>query len=100
MVTKYEVVAGDTLSKLAQRFYGDATLFPVIAVPNGITDPDEITVGQELLIPYITERHTVAPTRHCRDWRNTSTATGPCSRCSRRPTTSPTRMSSRSAAHC
>ncbi|UTM35304.1 LysM peptidoglycan-binding domain-containing protein [Rhodococcus pyridinivorans] len=61
MVTKYEVVAGDTLSKLAQRFYGDATLFPVIAVPNGITDPDEITVGQELLIPYITERHTVAP---------------------------------------
>ncbi|MGW5339310.1 LysM peptidoglycan-binding domain-containing protein [Rhodococcus pyridinivorans] len=61
MVTKYEVVAGDTLSKLAQRFYGDATLFPVIAVPNGITDPDEITVGQELLIPYITERHTVVP---------------------------------------
>ncbi|MCD5421799.1 LysM peptidoglycan-binding domain-containing protein [Rhodococcus pyridinivorans] len=51
MVTKYEVVAGDTLSKLAQRFYGDATLFLVIAVPNGITDPDEITVGQELLIP-------------------------------------------------
>ncbi|OWY80147.1 LysM peptidoglycan-binding domain-containing protein [Rhodococcus sp. BUPNP1] len=60
MVTKYDVVAGDTLSKLAQRFYGDATLFPVIAVPNGITDPNEITVGQELLIPYITRRHTVA----------------------------------------
>ncbi|MEU5843591.1 LysM peptidoglycan-binding domain-containing protein [Rhodococcus sp. NPDC047139] len=61
MVTKYEVVAGDSLSKLAQRFYGDATLFPVIAVPNGIVDPDEITVGQELLIPYITRRHTLAP---------------------------------------
>ncbi|MCD2100046.1 LysM peptidoglycan-binding domain-containing protein [Rhodococcus rhodochrous] len=61
MVTKYEVVAGDTLSKLAQWFYGDATLYPVIAVPNGIVDPDDITVGQELLIPYITDRHTVAP---------------------------------------
>lgn len=61
MVTKYEVVAGDTLSKLAQVFYGDASLFPVIAVANGIADPDVLTVGQELLIPYITLRHTVSP---------------------------------------
>lgn len=60
MVTKYEVAAGDTLSKLAQRFYGDATLIPVIAVPNGIADPNTISVGQELLIPDITRRHTVA----------------------------------------
>ncbi|MEE2035154.1 LysM peptidoglycan-binding domain-containing protein [Rhodococcus chondri] len=60
MVTEYEVVAGDTLSKLAQAFYGDATLFPVIAVANHIADPDVITVGQELLVPYITRRYTAA----------------------------------------
>ncbi|QOW01203.1 LysM peptidoglycan-binding domain-containing protein [Rhodococcus pyridinivorans] len=54
IVTKYEVVAGDTLSKPAQRFYGDATLYPVIAVPNGIVDPNDITVGQVLLFPNLT----------------------------------------------
>jgi nucleoid-associated protein YgaU len=59
MPTEYPVVSGDTLSSLAQRFYGDSSLFPVIAVVNNIADPDQIDVGQQLLIPYVTFRHQV-----------------------------------------
>jgi S-formylglutathione hydrolase FrmB len=57
--TRYTVVAGDTLSALALRFYGDADLYPLIATASGITDPDNIDVGQPLIIPDLT-RHTVA----------------------------------------
>jgi S-formylglutathione hydrolase FrmB/LysM repeat protein len=56
--TRYTVVAGDTLSALALRFYGDADLYPLIATASGITDPDVIDVGQRLIIPDIT-RYTV-----------------------------------------
>ena len=48
--TRYTVVAGDTLSKLALRFYGDTALYPLIATVNGIADPDAIDVGQVLVI--------------------------------------------------
>ncbi|MDT5177830.1 MAG: hypothetical protein QOJ95_2028 [Mycobacterium sp.] len=53
----YEVQAGDTLSAIALREYGDADLYPVIARQNHLTDPDIIDVGQELLVPYVTFRH-------------------------------------------
>jgi S-formylglutathione hydrolase FrmB/LysM repeat protein len=56
--TRYTVVAGDTLSALALRFYGDAELYPLIATASGIADPDDIDVGQRLIIPDIT-RYTV-----------------------------------------
>ena len=49
-ITKYTVVAGDTLSGLAQRFYGDATFYPLIAKVNGIADPNVINVGHVLVI--------------------------------------------------
>jgi S-formylglutathione hydrolase FrmB/phage tail protein X len=49
-ITKYTVVAGDTLSALAVRFYGDAALYPLIAKVNGIADPAVINVGHELVI--------------------------------------------------
>src|SRR6266850_744875 len=48
--TRYTVVAGDTLSALAVRFYGDAALSRLIATINGIADPDVIDVGQVLVI--------------------------------------------------
>ena len=48
--TRYTVVAGDTLSALALRFYGDTSLYPLIATVNGIADPDAIDVGQVLVI--------------------------------------------------
>lgn len=57
--TEYQVVSGDTLSGLAERFYGEGSLSPVISVINHLADPDQIDVGQELLIPYVTFRHRV-----------------------------------------
>ena len=59
MTNEYQVVSGDTLSAIAERFYGDGSLFPVISVVNHLADPDQIGVGQELLIPYVTFRHQV-----------------------------------------
>jgi S-formylglutathione hydrolase FrmB/phage tail protein X len=56
--TRYTVAAGDTLSALALRFYGDAELYPLIADASGITNPSDIDVGQQLIIPDVT-RYTV-----------------------------------------
>lgn len=47
---RYPVVAGDTLAGLASRFYGDASLYPLIASVNGIADPNVIDVGRVLVI--------------------------------------------------
>src|SRR5262249_55300833 len=49
-VTRYTVVAGDTLSALAVRFYGDAAFSGVIATVNGIANPSAINVGKVLAI--------------------------------------------------
>lgn len=59
MATKYKVVSGDTLSGIAQKFYHDASLYPVIAIANELPDPDFIKVGQVLVIPSLTRKHTV-----------------------------------------
>jgi LysM repeat protein len=49
----YEVVAGDSLSKIAKRFYGDAARYPKIFEANRdqLKDPDVIRPGQKLKIP-------------------------------------------------
>jgi nucleoid-associated protein YgaU len=49
----YTVQAGDTLSKISQRFYGDASKYMDIYYANRdkIEDPDKIEPGQELTIP-------------------------------------------------
>ena len=47
----YTVKSGDTLSIIAEEFYGDASLDDLIAEANGIDDPTAISVGQELVIP-------------------------------------------------
>jgi S-formylglutathione hydrolase FrmB/phage tail protein X len=57
--TRYTVVAGDTLSALAVRFYGDAELDRLIAAASGIAESAVLNAGQRLIIPRIT-RHTVA----------------------------------------
>ena len=50
----HAVAAGETLSGLAQAFYGDSSLFPRIfeANRNLISDPDLIFPGQILRIPF------------------------------------------------
>ena len=47
----YTVQSGDTLSKIAKRFYGDANHYHAIAQASGISNPDQIDVGQEVTLP-------------------------------------------------
>lgn len=51
MVRIHTVVAGETLSALALRFYGDAELYRLIAAASAIPDPDVVNVGQQLVFP-------------------------------------------------
>lgn len=49
----YEIKSGDTLSKIAKEFYGNAGKYPVIFEANRevIKDPDRIYPGQMIRIP-------------------------------------------------
>jgi len=49
----YVVKKGDSLSKIAEEFYGDKMLYPKIFEANRhlLTDPDRIKPGQKLRIP-------------------------------------------------
>ena len=49
----HDVVAGDTLSAMAKRYYGDASKYNRIFEANRdqLNDPDKIKVGQKLKIP-------------------------------------------------
>ena len=49
----YTVAAGDSLSKIAKHFYGNANEYMKIFEANRdkISDPNNIKVGQELVIP-------------------------------------------------
>ena len=51
----YEVVAGDSLGKIAQKFYGDARRFDIIVNANEQlkANPDKLRVGMKLVIPKI-----------------------------------------------
>lgn len=49
--TLHQIQPGESLSKVAQKYYGDYTLFRVIADYNGIADPTSIKVGQTVKVP-------------------------------------------------
>ena len=51
MVRTHTVVAGETLSALALRFYGDAELYRLIATASGVANPNVIRPGQRLIMP-------------------------------------------------
>lgn len=54
IVESYTVKAGDTLSKIAKKIYGDETAYQKIYEANKALigkDPNNIKVGQELKIP-------------------------------------------------
>jgi nucleoid-associated protein YgaU len=50
---KYTVVSGDSLSKIAKHFYGDANKYMKIFEANKdkLSDPNKVQIGQELVIP-------------------------------------------------
>ncbi len=49
----YEVKKGDSLSKIAEQYYGDPMLYPRIFEANKdiLKDPNKIKPGQKLRIP-------------------------------------------------
>ena len=49
----HEVKAGETLWKIAEKYYGDGSLYPRIFEANKdvLKDPNLIKVGQKLRIP-------------------------------------------------
>jgi D-alanyl-D-alanine carboxypeptidase/LysM domain len=47
----YTVKSGDTLGKIARKFYGDAARFPLIVAANHIGNPDRLPIGSQLVIP-------------------------------------------------
>jgi nucleoid-associated protein YgaU len=47
----YVVKKGDTLSEIAQKFYGDSSQWKKIQRANNIKDPKVLRVGQKLVIP-------------------------------------------------
>lgn len=49
--TTYVVKPGDSLSSIAAKFYGDASLGHYIAESNDLTDPGQLKVDQTLKIP-------------------------------------------------
>ena len=50
---KYAIQSGDNLGKIAAKYYGDASPDNIkkIQDANGMTDPNKISIGQELNIP-------------------------------------------------
>ncbi len=48
--TKHIIAAGETLYDIAAKYLGDGNRYPEIAADNGITDPDLIVAGRELII--------------------------------------------------
>ena len=70
MGTKYQVAAGDTYPSLARQCYRDPDMGAALAAANHQPVTAELMIGQELVIPYITQpayrgirRH---PARPCR----------------------------------
>jgi peptidoglycan L-alanyl-D-glutamate endopeptidase CwlK len=53
MIT-HTVRKGDTLGRIASRYYGDASRYPLIVAANRIQDPDRLTAGMKLSIPEVT----------------------------------------------
>ncbi|GGM04389.1 BON domain-containing protein [Deinococcus aerophilus] len=49
--TVYTVKSGDTLGAIAQKYYGNAAEYKKLAHYNNISNPDLITVGQQIRIP-------------------------------------------------
>jgi hypothetical protein len=53
----HRLVEGETLDKLAARYFRDPTLWRLIARANRIVDPLELPIGQPLIIPDLPVRH-------------------------------------------
>ncbi|MFI5783483.1 LysM peptidoglycan-binding domain-containing protein [Nocardia sp. NPDC051570] len=52
-ISYHDVVSGDNLSKIAQKYYGNASLYALVFQANRpmLSSPDKIYPGQKLVIP-------------------------------------------------
>lgn len=57
----YEVKEGDTLSQIAQKFYGNWHSWPVLVEANRLKDGNDIALGKNLWIPTIHKRAHCSP---------------------------------------
>jgi len=51
-IITYTVQRGDSLSRIARKFYGDPRKYPLLQGANNLTDPGQIWVGQVLIVPF------------------------------------------------
>ncbi len=51
IATRHTVMPGDTLYSLAETYYEDGALWPLIAKANGLKAPGELREGSEVVIP-------------------------------------------------
>jgi len=51
IMTTHTVQRGDTLGRIAAKFYGDPRKYPIIQRANNISNPNRIWIGQVLVIP-------------------------------------------------
>jgi nucleoid-associated protein YgaU len=47
----HRVQWGDTLWRITERYYGDASLYDLLASENALADPDLLISGTELRLP-------------------------------------------------
>ena len=48
---QHEIVWGDTLWRITERYYGNRDLYPELAESNDLLDPDLIIAGESLQLP-------------------------------------------------
>ena len=49
----YTIKSGDSLSKIAQLFYGNGNKYPKIVEANGIADPNNVPIGTQISLPVL-----------------------------------------------
>ena len=55
--TEHKVVAGETLTRIALKYYGDKKLWPYIVKYNSMSRPDDLRKGMKILVPKLKPRN-------------------------------------------
>ena len=55
-IAKHKVAAGDRLTRIAVKYYGDKRLWPYIVKYNRLANPNGLSKGMELAIPKLIEK--------------------------------------------
>jgi nucleoid-associated protein YgaU len=59
--TEYSIRSGDTLSSIAQQWFGDADKWDLIAEANPSIDPHRLRIGQRITLPTLDARRAETP---------------------------------------